>query len=288
MEVQIPCGKCIGCRLERSRQWALRCMHEASQYDENVFLTLTYSPEHLPKDNMLHVRDFQLFMKRLRKSLDGQKIRFFHCGEYGDKGDRPHYHAIVFNYCPCDLVLYRSAAHGYLFTSAHLSQLWGKGFVVVGAVTFDSCAYVARYVMKKALGKNAIEHYTDPETGEIRKPEYVTMSRRPGIGGDWIDKYHKEVFTHDAVLANGHMCHPPRYYSDRLQQIDAEKFAKVKDKRVRLAKQLANSPDSTPERLLIREECRKLKIKALKRCYESADPTDPQIFSSLLHAQNNP
>ena len=82
--LKIPCGRCIGCRLERSRQWAIRCVHEASLYERNCFITLTFSPEHFPKDRSLNKRDFQLFIKRLRKKF-GPGVRYFHCGEYGEQ-----------------------------------------------------------------------------------------------------------------------------------------------------------------------------------------------------------
>ena len=96
--INLPCGQCIGCRLERSRQWAVRCMHEASLHDENSFLTLTYSDENLPPGGSLHLPDFQNFMKRLRKSIAPKRVRFYHCGEYGDILSRPHYHALLFGY----------------------------------------------------------------------------------------------------------------------------------------------------------------------------------------------
>jgi len=95
--LNLPCGKCIGCRLDRSRQWAIRCMHEASLYERNCFITLTYSDEFLPNDRSVNVRHFQLFMKKLRKRF-GPNIRFYHCGEYGEKTSRPHYHALLFNF----------------------------------------------------------------------------------------------------------------------------------------------------------------------------------------------
>ena len=95
----VPCGRCMGCRLEKSRQWAVRCVHEAKFYEDNCFVTLTYAPEHLPKDGSLNRKHVQDFIKRLRRRLDDRKIRVFYCGEYGDKLRRPHYHLCLFN---CD------------------------------------------------------------------------------------------------------------------------------------------------------------------------------------------
>ena len=88
-EMKISCGQCIGCRLERSRQWAVRCVHEASLHTANSFITLTYRNECLPGDGSVHPEHFQKFMKRLRKALPDVKIRFFHCGEYGSMLSRP-------------------------------------------------------------------------------------------------------------------------------------------------------------------------------------------------------
>ena len=97
MELQVPCGNCIGCRLERSRQWATRCMFEASLHDENCFVTLTYSPDYLPEGATLVKKDVQNFMKRLRKAGTNGKFKYFLCGEYGENFNRPHYHICFFN-----------------------------------------------------------------------------------------------------------------------------------------------------------------------------------------------
>ena len=105
--VQLPCGQCIGCRLEKSRQWAMRIAHESSLYDQNCFLTLTFSDEHLPQNLSVSKRDLQLFMKRLRKHFAPRKIRFFQCGEYGELNMRPHYHSILFNVDFPDKYLWR-------------------------------------------------------------------------------------------------------------------------------------------------------------------------------------
>lgn len=151
-QIEVPCGQCIGCRLERSRQWALRCVHEASLHDENCFITLTYDPEHLPiyfRDDgpalgTLCKEDFQNFMKRLRERI-GTKIRFFHCGEYGEQLGRPHYHAIIFGYDFADKTPIEVSDGGHnQFVSEMLTEVWGKGRCTIGAVTFDSAAYVAR------------------------------------------------------------------------------------------------------------------------------------------------
>ena len=180
--VDIRCGQCIGCRLDRSKEWAVRCWHEASLYDENCFITLTYRNEDLPHPPSVDVRAFQLFMKRLRKKYAPKKIRFFHCGEYGDDNNRPHYHAILFNHDFGDKVLWRKSSSGDpLYTSSELAELWPFGFSSIGQASYQSAAYVARYIMKKVTGEPAETHYdwVDPVTGEIHglRPEYVKIGR---------------------------------------------------------------------------------------------------------------
>ena len=195
--LELPCGQCIGCRLERSRQWAMRCVHEASMHDDNCFITLTYNPENLPPDCGLIKSDFQKFMKRYRRAFPGKEIRFYHCGEYGDANNRPHYHAVIFGHNFDDwMYLFDSPSGEPIYTSPTLERIWGHGFVTVGSVTFESAAYVARYVMKKINGplkekideKTDLKHYerVNAFTGEIIEvmPEYSTMSRRPS-DRDW-------------------------------------------------------------------------------------------------------
>lgn len=154
--MEVPCGQCIGCRLERSRQWAVRIMHECSLYESNLFLTLTYSDEHLPHRGVLVKRHFQLFMKRLRKHFANRLIRFYHCGEYGSLTQRPHYHAILFNVDFPDRVLHSKNGRGEsLYESATLAKLWPYGQATYGEVTFESAAYCARYCVKKVTGQLA-------------------------------------------------------------------------------------------------------------------------------------
>ena len=160
--ILIPCRKCIGCKLEYSRQWADRCMLELKYHMQSCFLTLTYDDNHLKNINgdslkegehaSLYLRDFQLFMKRLRKEYEGTKVRYYMCGEYGSESFRPHYHIILFGIDFTDRVFYKRTKQGfYLFNSPCLSKLWNNGHAVIGDVDWDSCAYVARYTAKKML-----------------------------------------------------------------------------------------------------------------------------------------
>lgn len=242
----IPCGKCIGCRLAHSRQWAVRCVHEASLHDRNCFLTLTFDDAHLPASRSVNVRDVQLFLKRFRKALSYQniKIRFFACGEYGDKNERPHYHLIIFGYdFADDRVLLRNTPYGPLYISDFLFNLWPYGFHTIGSVSFHSCAYVARYVTKKVYGKNAPAHYLG------RTPEFITMSRRPGIAHDWIVKYYADVYNYDkVVLPDGMIVRPPAYYDDYLHLTDSERYDILKARRKQAIK------NETVTRLLQKEQ----------------------------------
>lgn len=222
VELDLPCGQCIGCRLERSRQWAVRCIHEASLYEENSFLTLTYDNVHLPSDGSLCLNDFQLFMKRLRKSIAPKRVRFYHCGEYGEQLGRPHYHALLFGYASPDRKFFSKRGAHPVYTSESMSRLWPQGFIVEGEVTFDSAAYVARYVMKKVTGSQSEAHYNG------KKPEYTTMSRRPGIGAVWYSKYKSDVFPLDRIVVNGHISRVPRFYDSLLVKDDPSTMALVK------------------------------------------------------------
>ena len=267
LPVEINCGQCVGCRLEKSRQWAIRCLHEASLYDENCFITLTYNDEKLPSDNSLNKGHFQLFMKRLREKFKGRKIRYYHCGEYGDKTDRPHYHAIIFNLDFQDKELYSSREGVQLYTSETLEKVWQNGFATIGDVTFESAAYVARYVMKKVTGERAEEHYKslNPYTGEIIEiePEYTTMSRRPGIGQPWLEKYETDVYPEDFVVVNGKKMKPPKYYDNLMERKSVKEFETIKNKRKKRASK--HKEDQTPERLAVREKVAKARIQINNR-----------------------
>jgi hypothetical protein len=266
--LNLPCGQCVGCRLERSRQWAIRCMHEAQMHTENCFITLTYNDDHLPSDKSLVYRDFQLFIKRLRKRYPGRKIRYYMAGEYGENFGRPHWHACLFGIDFNDKKLWkRTTAGSNLYTSRDLEILWPFGYSSIGDVTFESAAYVARYIMKKVTGKNADEHYTeiDPDTGEItkRKPEFTKMSLKPGIGYEWYKQYTSDVYPHDYVVIRGKKVKPPKYYDKKYKIDNPYEFDELLYIREKSAK-LTNA-DNTPERLLVKEQVAKAKLQKLKR-----------------------
>lgn len=260
--IPLPCGQCIGCRLEHSRQWAIRCMHEKRMFMFNSFVTLTYDNAHLPKGGTLVRRDPQLFLKRLRKEY-GKGIRFYGCGEYGELSRRPHYHFILFNFqCP-GLKYYKSVAMGEkLYTSDAIAKLWPFGFNVVGDVSFKSCAYVARYVTGKIKGDNAKEHYLSVSTdGEVTDllPEFSMMSRRPGIGAAWFAKYGSETYEWDSVIMNGKEVRPPRFYDTRFELVDSHRLGKLKEKRRRAA--VLQKDDNTTARRMVKEQVARLNLK---------------------------
>lgn len=266
VQIQVPCGGCIGCRIDRSRQWAQRCMHESELHEKNSFITLTYNDENLPEGGTLVKEDFVKFMKRLRKYCK-VKVRFFHCGEYGDKTDRPHHHACIFGWDFPDRELLMVRDEIKLYRSAQLEKLWPYGHSIIGDVTYESAAYVARYVIKKITGKAAESHYRriDPDTGEIIQlvPEYVTMSRRPGIGKEYYKKYKSDFYPKDFSSRNGNKLSVPKYYDKLLEQEDAELLQKLKEKRLTRAKE--NVIENTRKRLKVRRELAEIKAKKLVR-----------------------
>lgn len=260
----LPCGQCIGCRLERSRQWAVRCVHEAKCYERNCFITLTYDNEHLPPDLSLRYRDFQKFMRRLRKVFRG--VRFFMCGEYGEGLGRPHYHACLFNYDFPDKLYFKRVGDSTLYTSALLERLWPFGFSLIGDVSFESAAYVARYCVKKVTGRNAGSYYAllDKESGEViasRTPEFGRMSLRPGIGAPWLEKFASDAYPGGQVVIRGRKVKTPRYYDKMFARADPDGFA-----RLQLARMEKSQPgENTDERLAVQEQVAEARTRSLKR-----------------------
>lgn len=285
----IPCGRCIGCRLERSRQWALRCVHENQLHEESAFVTLTYDDAHLPPGGTLKKKDFQDFAKRLRKRFHGRKIKYLHCGEYGGRSRRPHYHALLFGIDFDDKKPFSQSADGSpIFTSEILQRLWPSGFCTTGAVTFESAAYVARYVVEKINGKAADElkrrtpnslllrHYEQitPE-GEIVRllPEYITMSlkgNKPGepggIAAGWYKQFKSDVYPYDEVVIRGRAMKPPKFYDRLLELEDPALRELIKERRQAAA--LLRQGDSTTARLKVREKVKLAQITNLKRTIE--------------------
>ncbi|AXL14512.1 replication initiator protein [Microviridae sp.] len=222
MELALPCGKCEGCLKKRVDMWALRCMHEAGQHEKNCFITLTYSDENLPVNNSLDHRDFQLFMKRLRKYFSGIKIRYFMCGEYGGLTFRPHYHALLFGVDFNDKIQVSTTGTVISYNSATLTHLWGLGLTDLGAVHYGTAKYCAKYSLK-ALEDESIDY----ELLNI-KPEYQKMSN--GIGAVHAAAFADEIGLHDNLIVNGFKNPVPRYYEN---YISDSKLQTIKDNRVK-------------------------------------------------------
>lgn len=255
--ISIPCGHCVGCRLAYSRVWADRCIAESYYHDSSLFITLTYNDSFLPLPNRLEdgslspvhplvKRDVQLFIKRLRKRFPDQNIRYFLCGEYGPKTMRPHYHLLLFGLYLADLkLLYTSPDYFSYFTSDTIEELWyterGKnisdphlrsaGFHIITSVNWHTCAYVARYIMKKQFGEGA-SVYSD-----LNYPkEFTLMSRKPGIGRQFYEDNKLELYSDKAGVflslpEGAHKVKSNKYY-DRLYDVEyPDHFAAISDER---------------------------------------------------------
>lgn len=262
----LPCSQCIGCRMDKALQWATRCGHEAQMHERNCFVTLTYRDEDIPSDYSVKLRHWQLFNMRLRK-LGGSGIKFFGGGEYSDPPFlRPHYHGCYFGYDFPDKV-YRCQRNGYrVYTSELLRELWPYGHHELGSVTHASAGYVARYALKKINGKRADDHYfrRSPIDGEMHRvePEFCTMSRRPGIGSSWFDKFASDAFPSDFLIVNNRRVKPPPFY---LNKLDEHGQVRIKRARKRASIQPQVRANNTPDRLAVREYIAKDRVKRLVR-----------------------
>lgn len=282
-QVDVPCGKCRGCRTDKAKDWAFRICAERDMYPEgeSCFITLTYNTESLPSvnrdchkcsyakakkidrcvDSSLCVRDLQLFMKRLRKSMVshwkkkringtnkwkshlvknvypvGHKIRFFACGEYGSENERPHFHICLFNANFPDKEFWQKERGSTLYRSALLEKLWTYGFSSIGELSYQSAGYCARYTLKKLDNEVAADHYKG------RRPEFVCMSRGQsigsrGIGGNWLLEYADDIYNHDvATTTTGYKIRPPKYFDRKLELDDPVRYGIIKANRVLVAK----------------------------------------------------
>lgn len=314
---RIPCGKCIGCRLDYSKNWATRCVLEASMWEHNWFITLTYDKDHLPKhengeftdhngltwtddtnswQGYLKPNDMTLFLKRLRKHwsthFQHQNIRFFYCGEYGgaphplykdrttgemiySEGFRPHYHVIFFN-LPIPIGLMeldkeKSKSGMQQFKCKLIEDIWGKGRVRISEVNWQTCAYTARYITKKVTGEPAAAHY-----GLMgQTPEFVRMSRMPGIARDYYEIHKDEIYNLDEIVMKltgekSLSIKPPKYY-DKLYDIEyPDDMQRIKEIRKTNAEEAAKVKASTTtltqlKQLNIEEDIKRDKLKKLKR-----------------------
>lgn len=261
---QVPCGRCIGCRIDRSKDWALRCVLEASLHAENCFVTLTYDNDHLPENGSLVLEDLQKFIKRLRKKFPERIIRYYACGEYGSERSRPHYHLCLFGFdFPDKRVWSKGDTQGsFYYRSADLESLWRFGYSIIGEVTYESAAYVARYINKKILGDKDLQD----QIYQGRKPEFSVMSRRPGIASNFFEHYQGDVFPKDFITMNGKRFKPSRYFDKLYKKINEPEYIKLKEKRIESA--IQHIEDNTGARLEARRCVLEEKLKRCKRGFE--------------------
>lgn len=281
--LEVACGQCLGCRIDRTRMWAARIVHHASMQSiehGSSFVTLTYrdpadctpkqfaNGQYVPDDGSLNKKHFKDFAKRLRKHFPKQKISYYHCGEYGDENSRPHYHACIFNVDFDDTRVYYEQEGRHTYTSETLDKLWGYGFTTTAPLTYDNAAYTAGYIHKKITGKKARDHYLRCDEYGVAywlQPEYTTMSLKPAIGKEWYEKYKDDVFPSDETPIPGYGIIPtvPRYYDKLLEKSDVNTYETVKNNRKHFIQQHAD--DFTPERLAQKHEIAKYKHKQKSR-----------------------
>lgn len=236
-------------------------------HEHNQFITLTYDDQSVPADYSVKLRDWQLFMKRLRHTQPG-KVRFFAVGEYGDIGLRPHYHALLFNCDFPDKKFIKKSQFGRVYTSELLRELWPHGSHEIDSVTQRSADYCARYTLKKQNGDRADPHYTrvSPIDGNTYRvaTEFCVMSRRPGIGHTWFAKFAGDAFPSDYIIIDGQRRKVPRYYLNKLAEHEQTPI-----KRARKRNGLKHRANNTKARLAVREEIQSLRAKRLLRKLES-------------------
>lgn len=258
MPLELPCGRCVGCRLERARSWAVRCMHESQTViGQSCMVTLTYASD----DASLSKRALQLWIKRLRKSIGEPGLKYFACGEYGSRFSRPHYHALLFGQSfSSDRYPWRKSRWGQAYRSPNLEATWTLGHSQIDDFNFRTAQYVARYCLKKVMGDDAVKHY------QGRQSEFLLQSK--GIGFEWYKKYHSEMYKTDSIISEGHEVRPPRYYDKKLMESDPGFYRLLKFRRRSGGEESAD--ERTYWRLDARERVLKSRLAMSKREMEES------------------
>lgn len=293
--IKIPCGSCIGCRLDYSRMWMARIVKEAEGYKNNAFITLTYNEENIPYKDVInketgelitghpliksHLRDF---IKRLRRQYEyhfnHKGIRFYACGEYGSKNQRPHYHIAAFNIDTTvwgDIKQIGSNHQGdAIWTSEKIEKIWGKGFITIGDLTPQSAAYIARYMLKKQKGEKKTWYYESQ--GIIS--EYTSSSLKPGISKQWYEKHKETYWLTDKLYIPKRNSKPqtvrtPAYFDRQLDKENPEKLKEIKEHRKQAAEKArrlkqSKTTLSEEDQLKTEKENKEASAKKLIRCIE--------------------
>lgn len=263
--LELPCGKCIGCKSMRASMWTVRCVHESQMHEANSFVTLTYDEEHLPEDWSVSLRDWQLFRKRLREAIG--PFRFFMAAEYGGRFLRPHYHALIFGHdFVSDRRVVEKKGGRTLWTSPLVEEKWRNGYVSIGDVDVASVAYVTKYCVKKQRAPHKSVERVDSETGEVWSvaPEFVCMSRRPGLGAKWFEKFRTDVYPEDEVVLSGRRMRPPRFYDLKLPAVELEAI-KAKRREHAAARAEGVAPEEQARRLAVGERVAESRLGLLGR-----------------------
>lgn len=286
-EIQLPCGQCVGCKMDNAQDWAVRCVLESKLWEQNYFVTLTYDEQHVPLHPVPVVLDEETgeaglrqtlikedmadFMKNLRRQheyhFEHQGVRFFGCGEYGGKTERPHMHILLFN-CPLNDLepLFINKQHQQVYRSAYLEKIWKKGIVSVGEITYESRAYTRRYILKKQQMNNV-------KPGQL--PEFTNMSRKPGIAAEYYKQHKEEIYKNDEItikkaLSAAINTKPPKFFDKLYEKEEEQHLSEVKKKRreraqdARENKQLRTSL-SPVQQLEVAERNYLKRISTLKR-----------------------
>lgn len=253
---QIPCGHCWACKLNYAAQWATRIMAECSEHEHNYFITFTYDDINIPIPEeteyngkiftndgtwtgSLYPNDITRFINSLRRYFHRKGhtgIKYYYAGEYGETTQRPHYHMIIMN-CPLDINefydFHQDPTTKKLHWKSHeIENFWQEGMIDIGEVEYASAAYVARYCMKK------ITENTDKTIywSKGMHPEFVRMSRRPGIGITYYNENKYNIYENDEVIitsvkGNVNVIKPPKAFDQRFKEEHPEWWEKIQESR---------------------------------------------------------
>jgi hypothetical protein len=276
--LSLPCGQCMGCRIQRTQMWTIRMLNEAKCHDHNSVLTLTYDDSNLPSNGSLEPQDVTLFIKRLRKSLSPKKISYFYCGEYGENLSRPHYHLVLFGHdFSSDRQFFYKTNHVTFYNSSSLSKLWRKGHATLSDFSKEGAQYTAKYVLKKVNGKKQLSHY------KLKLPEFSRMSKKPAIGKRFLEQYYPEIYDNRCVRDFQNSYKVPRYYDKWLEKHHLAIYELTKQQRE------AASLDFTP---LTQEELTRIhQVKMLchkTRSFElNGHSTNSELDSLIVNYYKN-